>query len=664
MNISLNWLTDYVDIKLSAAELGDLCTRIGMNLEGIVETDSDIVLDLEVTSNRPDCLGHLGVAREIAAATGAEFRPPVIDELPTSGKVEELTSVEVKDSELCPRYTARVIRGVKVGPSPTWLVEKTETLGMRSVNNIVDITNFVLMEYSQPLHSFDYDKLAENRIVVRRAKGGETMTAIDGTDCRLDKNMLVIADAEKCVAIAGVMGGLGTEVDENTTNILLESAQFDPLNVRHTSRQLQLMSESNFRFERGVDPIGIEIASRRACQLILQLAGGELAEGMVDVWTQPFEAPQVSLRPTRTNALLGIEVDAQKQFEILESLELSPQKLDDKIVCTIPSHRGDLRREADLIEEVARLVGYDEIVMNEKVAHTLTAQSLTERTRKQVGSILTAAGFDETVTFTFVDDEEAKLFGYDKPIKVDQMVRRTNNVIRPSVVPCLVRACKTNQDAGNCGVSLFEMSKVLIAGDKTLEQWQLALATTGELGDLQGAVETVVAGLNPSATVKVTPQTAAGFEAGASAAISINDKPVGVIGCIAGDVQKYYGLERNVAAAELSFDALQDIAGATRTYKPVPKFPAVERDLSLVVDESVSWHELSEQIAAVKQPMRVGVDYVTTYRGKQIDKNRKSVTVALTYRSDTETLRSEQVDEQVAKVVEKMKKKFKAELRS
>jgi len=273
MNISLNWLTDYVDVSLPVKELGELLTRIGLNLEGVTETDTDIVLDLEVTSNRPDCLGHLGVARELAAATGVEFRPPTIGDLPTSGVASELTSVEVVDPDLCPRYTARVLRNVKVGPSPNWLVERLDAVGLRSINNVVDATNYVLMEYSQPLHSFDYDKLAEHRIVVRRGKGGERMVSIDETTCTLDDSMLIIADAERPVAIAGVMGGLDTEVTEATTNVLIESAQFDPLSVRRTSRKLRLMSESNYRFERGVDPVGVDAASLRACQLILELAG-------------------------------------------------------------------------------------------------------------------------------------------------------------------------------------------------------------------------------------------------------------------------------------------------------------------------------------------------------------------------------------------------------
>ncbi|HHH76219.1 MAG TPA: phenylalanine--tRNA ligase subunit beta, partial [Phycisphaerae bacterium] len=399
MYISLNWLTDYVDVTMPARQLGDLFTQIGLNLEGIEETDTDIVFDLEVTSNRPDLLGHIGVARELAAATGAKFHPPEISELPESDvDASSLTSVEVRDFDLCSRYTARVIKGVKVGPSPDWLVEKLGSVGMRSVNNIVDITNFVLMEYSQPLHSFDFDKLAGQKIIVRRAANGEKMVSIDETTCKLAENMLVIADAEKPVAIAGVMGGLDTEVCDSTTNLLIESARFDPLTTRRTSRQLQLMSESNFRFERGIDPVGVDTASKRACELILSLAGGELARGVVDVWDKPFSPVEVTLRSKRCDALLGLVTPLEKQVQILGDLGLAPAVVGDSIVCSIPPYRSDLTREVDLIEEVARLVGYDQIPMHDKLSVKVAGECSKHRVRKQIGQILSACGFDEALT--------------------------------------------------------------------------------------------------------------------------------------------------------------------------------------------------------------------------------------------------------------------------
>ena len=670
MNISLNWLSEYVDVSMPLDELAKLFTRIGLNFEGAEETPADLVLDLEVASNRPDCLGHLGVARELAAATGAKFTPPDLDKvraLRGAGKAADLTSVEVHDPDLCPRYTARVIRGVKVAPSPRWLVERLEAMGLRSVNNVVDATNYVLFEYSQPLHCFDHDKLAEGRIVVRRARDGEQLVSIDETACELDDSMLVIADAEKPVAIAGVMGGLNTEVGERTVNVLIESAQFDPLNIRRTSRKLALMSESNYRFERGVDPVGVDDASLRACGMIIDLAGGEPAEGVVDVWACPYEAPTVTLRPARTCALLGFETPPQRQVEILERLGLSPKVKGGTIACTIPPHRADLRREADLIEEVARMVGYDEIPVSDKVVHEVVAPDRARRIRGEIARVLSAAGFDEAVTFAFVDAEESALFGVGEPVCVDLLSRRTNNALRPTLLPSLLRACKTNQDAGTVEVDLYELAGVFppaASGKLPREHIQLAMVTTRELRALRGAVEALCRRVAPSAAPAVRPAPVPGMGADASAEILLGDRAAGVLGQVDEAVLDYYGLEHPIAAATIRLDALDEQADMKRAYRPVGRFPAVRRDLSLIVDEGVSWAQITDVLSGVVQALRTGVEYVTTYRGKPIEAGRKSVTLTLIYQWSEGTLRSGQIDEQVGQVVSAMKKNLGAELRA
>ena len=669
MNISLNWLTDYVDVTLPAKELGDLFTRIGVPCDGIEETATDILFDLEVTSNRPDLLGHLGMARELAAATGAEFRPPQIPDLPTEGKAAELTSVEVWDPDLCPRYTARLLRGVKVGPSPKWLIERLEAVGLRSINNVVDVTNYVLFEYSQPLHSFDFDKLAERRIIVRRGKGGEQIVSIDETKCTLDDRMCVIADAERPVAIAGIMGGLNTEVTAETTNVLIEAAQFDPMTTRKTSRRLGILSESNYRFERGVDPVAVDEASLRACQLILDLAGGTLAEGVVDVWAKPYAAPQVAMRPARCSTLVGIDIPTERQTEILAALGLSPTLDGGRIVCTIPSHRGDLRREADLIEEVARLEGYDQIPLRHEVTHELLPPATEEVSRKRMARALAAAGFDEAVTFSFVDAEEARLFGHERHVTVDANVRKTNNVLRPTGVPSLLKACKANQDVGNAEVSLWELAAVFpaagAAGPGALpdERRDVTLVSTRGLRVLRGAVETMVSAVAPHASLEIRPQPVPGLDGSAGGELVLGGQAVGVIGVVAGDVQHHCGLERPAAAATIAYDALLAAAETARTYEPLPRFPAVRRDLSVVMDEDVTYGQLLSAVESVAQPLRVGVEYVTTYRGKQAGKGRKSMTITLVYRSDEGTLRGEQVDEQVGAICDALKAELRASFR-
>jgi phenylalanyl-tRNA synthetase beta chain len=679
MKISLNWLREYVDISCSAEDLAKALTRIGLSCEEILQAPGDAVLNLEITSNRPDCLGHLGVAREVAAMTGVPLRSPKIKIPKTGGKVGELTSVEVSAPDLCPRYTARLIRGVKVGPSPSWMVQRLEAVGLRSVNNVVDVTNYVLMEYSQPLHSFDFDKLAGRRIVVRRAKAGEEIVSIDGTRCRLDDSMLVIADAEKAVAVAGVMGGANTEVGGGTAHVLIESAQFDPLSVRRTSRKLALMSESNYRFERGVDPVGVEQASLRACQLIMELAGGELAEGIVDVWAKPFVPPTVALRPRRCDALLGIEIPPRRQMEILAKLHLSPRMEGDKIICTIPPWRGDLVREVDLIEEIIRLEGYDKIPVTDRITHSISADNPVDRVRRQAAAAAQAGGFDEALTLTFIEPAEAALFCDAPAVCVDSLVRKTDNALRPTLIPSLLRVCKTNQDAGNADVDLFEISAVFPPtpagrrgkpgprGAMDDEHLELAMVTTRDLAVLRGTLEAVVERLAGQVRLEVQPAAAKGMSNSASGNVLLDDKDgkaIGVIGVVAPEVLDHYGLARPVAAAAVRFDALLAAAQEAKVYQPLPRFPAVRRDLSLIVDEDMAWKRLAEAIAAVPQPMRVAVDYVTTYRGKPVAAGRKSVTVTLTYRAADQTLRSEQVDRQVAEVVEALRKGLAAELRA
>jgi phenylalanyl-tRNA synthetase beta chain len=667
MKVSLNWLTDYVDVSIPVSRLEELLRQIGLPVEEVIETEADILLDLEVTSNRGDCLGHIGVAREVAAALGAELKLPGIGDLPTSGSVADLTAVEVPDADLCPRYTARVVRGVKVGPSPAWIVERLEAVGLRGINNIVDVTNYVLMEYSQPLHCFDYDKLAENRIVVRRAANGEHMVSIDGTKCELDDSMLVIADAVRPVAIAGVMGGLDTEVTEATTNVLIESAQFDPLSIRRTSRKLRLMSESNYRFERGVDPVGVDAASLRACQLILELAGGELAEGVVDVWAEPFQPRRVAMRAERCNALLGTDIPAERQRDILERLHLRPEAEDGRVVCTIPSYRADLTREVDLIEEIARMEGYDRIPVSDRVSHAVSAEDLASRVRRLVGEALAASGFDEAVTFSFIDRAEAELFGAERIVTVDKLARKTNNVLRPTLVMSLLRACKTNQSVGNTDVSLFEIAGCFpgaAEGHLPDEYVELAMVTTGDLAELRGALESVVARAAPLADLAVRPGGAVHLADGTAAAVLLNGEPIGTLGQVSGELQRYYGLERPIAAAAVRFEPIRQAACLTRKYEPLPRFPAVRRDLSVIVDEPVTWQQLTEAVSGVDQPLREAVEYVTTYRGKPAPAGRKSVTLTLVYRCADRTLRGEEVDEQVEQVLAALRRAFRAELRA
>ena len=375
MKISLDWLRDYVDTSLSAEEISDILSNLGFPIESTETVGDDTMIDVEITSNRGDCLGHIGIARELAAAVGTELKLPAIDLKETEETTAGLVKVEIHEPALCNRYTARVIKNVKIGPSPAWLQKRLETIGQRCVNNVVDITNYVMMETGQPTHAFDYDKIGGQKIIVRKAANGEQLVSIDETKCDLKDAMLVIADAEIPVAIAGVMGGLNTEVSETTTNVLLEAAHFEPVTIRTTSRKLTLPSEASFRFERHVDTENIEWVSARIAQLIAETAGGTVASGIVDAYPEKKERGTIAMRLSRMNALLGIEISKEKVLKIFSSLGFKPEmKNDNLLVCTPPSWRHDLYREADLIEEAARCYGYDNIPVEPKI-HIEVAQA-------------------------------------------------------------------------------------------------------------------------------------------------------------------------------------------------------------------------------------------------------------------------------------------------
>ncbi len=680
MKVSLNWLTDYVDLAMPVAELSALLMRLGLPVEGIEETDADIALDLEVTSNRPDCLGHIGVARELAAALGQPLKVPDLTKIVAAGgPVGDATSVSVEAPDFCPRYTARLIKGVKVGPSPAWLAERLEAVGLRAINNIVDATNYVLMEYSQPLHAFDYDKLAGGRIVVRRAVDGETITAIDESKHELHGWMGIIADAEKPVAVAGVMGGLDSEVSEQTVNVLIESAQFDPLSIRRASRALNLLSDASYRFERSVDPVALDDASLRACRLILDTAGGELLDGIVDVWADAYEAPSVALRPERTSKLLGIDVPPGRQVEILDSLGLQPKQTDGRIACIIPPHRPDLTREVDLIEEVARVHGFDKIPTGGAVTHEVTTLAPVENARRAAGETLNAAGYFEAITFTFIDEAESALFGWTDSLAVDTRLRKTNGTLRQGLLPSLLRARKANQDAGNEQVSLFELSAAFpprVAGKDGQalpdEYTQLALLTDGSLQELRGALEAVVRRADPSARLDVRPTEVAGFAKGAAAELALvigageqeRAEPFGVLGQVGQAACDHYNLTVTPCGAMVRFDPLIELGQTARSYRPVPRMPAIRRDLSAIVDEPVTWEVITGVVGASGGELMTGVEYVGAYRGKQIGKGRKSLTLRLTYRHAERTLRHEEVDASVEAVVAALKQQVGAELRT
>jgi phenylalanyl-tRNA synthetase beta chain len=672
MKISLDWLSDYVDIDKSADEIAQILSELGFPTEGMETVADDTVIDIEVSSNRGDCLSHIGVARELAAATGKELRLPQVELPESDDDVAKFVEVAIDAPDLCGRYTARVITGAKVGPSPDWMLKRLEAIGVRSVNNIVDATNYAMMETGQPPHAFDYEKLAGGKISVRTASAGERLISIDETKCDLNPDMLIIADAKKPIAIAGVMGGLESEINDSTTTILLEDAHFDPVTVRTTSRRLGVSSESSFRFERHVDIEMIDWASQRTAQLITQVAGGKVAKGVADVYPAKWQPKKVTMRVSRLNKLLGIEITKDQALRILTGLGFNPTSKDDKITCTTPTWRHDIWREVDLIEEVARSHGYDNIGVQRKISIEVAPVDKREKTASALRSFLNGCGFYETINVSFVEASVAALFTTDcsaDHLSVKDESARSANLLRQSLLPSLLGVLKSNYNAQNIPCSVFELANTFTAGpghkkgDLPAEGTSLSLASDGDFRSLRGVIEGLVRVLAKDTDIDLVPAELCW--AGAGADIVADGERIGSCGIISQKVATKFDLaEVEVCAAELNFDALGDMANQTQTARPLPRFPAITRDLSLIIDEDLTWADIISVINKKAPSELEATKFVGIYRGKPIEAGKKSITVSLRFRDEDGTLRHEVVDEFEKQILDELTAQLGAEVRT
>ncbi|RKY10234.1 MAG: phenylalanine--tRNA ligase subunit beta [Planctomycetota bacterium] len=668
MKISLNWLNDYVQIDADGGRIAQILSDLGFPTEGIEYIDGDTVIDIEVTSNRGDCLSHIGVAREVSAALGRPLRLPQI-ELPESDrKAADFLQVRIDDPELCNRYTARIITGVKVGPSPDWLRKRLEAVGVRTVNNVVDASNYAMMESGQPPHAFDYDKLSVGAIVVRKALAGERIVTIDETKCDLKPDMLIIADDKGPVAIAGVMGGLESEVSDATTTILLEDAHFDPVSIRTTGRALGIASEASFRFERQVDVENIDWASQRCAQLICRAAGGQVAKGVVDRHPVKRKIEPVKMRLSRMNMLLGIEVSADDVARIFTGLGFAPQaEADDVVVCTPPTWRHDVYREADLIEEVARSYGYDKIPVAGKINIEVAPVDKREKVLGRLRTFLAGCGFHETINVTFVDESTARLFdgpdvGY---LGVKDESRKGANLLRRTLIGSLAGVLKSNYNAGNIPCRVYEIADTFLPaqGRELTQKTKLALVCDADFRRLRGVIEGLIAVVSRDAKIEFKPAELTWARAGAE--VFVDQLPVGVAGIVSQEIAAGLDLgQADICAAELDFQTLLDAAGAVATARPIPRFPAIVRDLSLVVDENITWADISQAVAAKAPAELEELQFVGIYRGKPIAQGKKSVTASLRFRDEDGTLRHETVDEFEKAILNELTKKLAAQLRT
>ncbi len=664
MKISYNWLKDYVNFYLSPQELADKLTNVGLVVADVKAFEDDFCLDIEVTSNRPDCLGVIGIAREVAAVVGANIQFPETNCTNADAEITKLVDIAVEEPILCPHYTARIVRHINVKPSPDWMQKRLRCIGLRPVNNIVDITNYVMMETGQPLHAFDLDKLSDKKILVRRAKTGEEIVAINGVRRALFHDMLVIADDKKPIAIAGVMGGRDTEVSDTTRNILLECARFEPRQVRRTSKATGIASDSSYRFERGVDPEGVDAASKRAANLIQEFAGGEVVSGVIDIRSERYEKKKIALRIDRISKVLGAEIKRSVASDILKRLQFNVlNEIDNYIDVEVPSFRGDVYREIDLIEEVARIYGYNNIPTKTSIGVRGSIKSKYEIIEDAIRQYLTGIGYYEVKTFSIVDAsplQSVNLWSDKGGMDIANPLRQEESRLRTCLLPSLIHAKKFNMNHGVEQVKIFEIARVYLAEDKLpQEKTCLSILADTDYLSLKGVVELLLLNFGIVSNCEWMAFGGASlFNADKSAKIMLSDSVLGYMG-----EAKGLGYKTAPCMVELDIDLLVKMSAISKNYQPLSHYPPALRDLAIVFDEEVLWAAIEKCVAAAHISFLTGINFFDTYRGKQIPPGKKSIAFSLCFQANDRTLKSEEVDVALQKILDTLHKTLGAELR-
>jgi phenylalanyl-tRNA synthetase beta chain len=674
MLATVAWINDYLDPPATDQEQADLLTQAGFPLEDREEVAGDVRQDFEMTSNRGDCTCHLGLAREIAAASNRRLIPPNVADAgtqPTSGDVAAFARVINECPEACPRYTARVIRGVEVKPSPESIAQRLRARGDIPRNNIVDATNFVLFELGQPTHVFDLDKLDGHTIIIRMARPGERFLPIgeDAREIELDGSELVIADASKPVALAGVKGGALTAVTDETTNILIEAATFDPVAVRHTSRRHTIASDSSFRFERWVSPAAVDSAAQRLVSLLLKTAGGTLCEGVLAEGQPLPTRHQVTMRTDRCRSLMGLPIEDDTMMGFLDRLGFEPTMAAGCITATVPVHRGDIEREVDLIEEVVRMHGFDDIPIPEEMRIRSASLPPNVECRRAISNVLVGAGLMQSITHTLVSQQAADAFLDEgqSAMQVQDACAGGDPCLRPSTLSSLLRVRKHNIDQGTHVLSLFEWGATFhLEGDVPQEHAQLGLLLDGgpdDLRPLRGLIERIATLLQgPDSKVEVDPaNTRPWYRPGGC--LRLNGATIGHFGRLAPATAKAFGLDHTLMAAELNLAPLLGDWPPQFEVKPLPAFPGIERDLSAIVLEDTAWQTIQDAIEALSLDHLEAIEFVTTWRGKGIAAEHKSLTLRLRFRASDRTLRNEAIDSLMPAVIDCLTQQFQAEIR-
>lgn len=689
MKISYKWLGELVTLTLNPKELAERLTMAGLAVEAVERLGDDHILDFDLTSNRPDALSHLGIAREAALICGTALTPRIVKLVEADEPVGSAASVEILDPDLCPRYAARVVRGVKVGPSPKWLVDRLESIGQRSVNNVADITNYVMFETNQPTHAFDLSLLHGHRIIVRRPHAGEEITTLDGFTRELASEMLIIADGDRAVAIAGVMGGADTEISESTADVLIESAYFNPASVRHTARVLGMDSEASYRFARGADFEGQVRAADHVAQLIAEIAGGQVLKGALDVYPAPITRDAVSLRESRIERLTGLKVSIEQAADILVKLGFEVVRVANEVeelvernalLATPPSFRVDISREEDLVEEVARHVGYELVDVTLPMWGGAGKHPRGDKQRRNLRRTLTALGFDEAYSFSFVNGERDRLFRLNNtpaatlqnPIDVNQSEMRT------SLVTGLLDAVQHNLNQGTRDVKLFEIGRVFETSgsdERPIEREVIGIVMTGsvfpddwrgakqiDFYDLKGAVEAMLSTLNISGFT-IDRARVEYLHPGQSAVLARDGEEIARFGSLHPRVASLYKFRQPVFVGEIEFEKLLALPADQVRYSALPRFPSASRDVSALMPDSVMWGDIETAVRDLGISEIESVRIFDMYKGKEMREGFHSLAFRVIYRADGRTLKDEEVAGMHERVRALLENRFGAQLR-
>lgn len=648
---------------------------LGMDIKEYLNLNKSI-LDFDITSNRPDCLSMVGMARETAATLGISYKMPNLNyEVKASENINDKIKVEVRDS-LCRRYMARGVKNVKIMPSPGWMQERLLEAGVRPINNIVDITNFVMLEIGEPMHAFDAREIKSGKIVVERAKDDEIFVTLDEIERKLDSSFLCIKDNETSIGLAGIMGGLNSEIQEDTTEVIFEAANFDGTNIRVNSKKLNLRSESSARFEKDIDPNLAELAINRACALVCELGCGEIMEGTIDIYNSKKEEGNITVDSKWINKFLGTEISIEDMKKYLDLLELKTEINGDNLDITIPTFRIDIGIKEDIAEEVARIYGYDKIPTTIYSASTGREPKYKNQIlRDLIVDVMVSSGLNQSISYSFISPKVFDKINLPQDSELRNVIKIKNplgedySVMRTTTIHSMMESLGRNYSRNNSYARLFEIGKIYIPNeDENVIPTENNILTIGMYGncdylDLKGVVENALEKLGLSKVKFTRENDNPSYHPGKTAALMIGNKKVGVLGEVHPDVSENYGLDENCYLAELNLDLLFEYAKTDKKYKALPKFPAVTRDIALLVDDEILVQEIEDTIRRAGGNLVEKVELFDIYKGAQIPEGKKSIAYAIAYRDEKKTLTDNDVNKVHDKILRSLEHKLGATLR-